>query len=87
MRGFIPVLLVILLSGCAAQDQGLRRPADRTLANNVCPQPGGPEQAQAALDGPSRRFSDLISSNETEAYGPTTIVWVHPPDELLNRCR
>ena len=86
MRGSIPVLLVIVLSGCAAQDQGLRKPADRTLASNVCPQPGGPEQAQAALEGPAR-FSDLISSNETQAYGPTHIIWVHPPDELLKRCR
>jgi hypothetical protein len=88
MRGSIPVLLVIVLSGCAAQDQGLRRlaPADRTMASNVCPQPGGPEQAQAALMGPPVRFSDLISANETQAYGPTRVVWVNPPDELLKRC-
>jgi hypothetical protein len=86
MKGSIPVLLVIVLSGCAAQDQGLRKAADRTLASNSCPQPGGPEQAQAALAGPPVRFSDLISSNETEAYGPTHIIWVHPPDQVLKRC-
>ena len=77
---------MIVLSGCAAQDQGLRKPADRTLADNVCPQPGGPEQAQAALGG-AVRFADLISSDETLGYGPTRIVWVHPPDEVLKRCR
>ena len=86
MRGSIPVLLVIAVSGCAAQDQRLRKPADRTLAHNVCTQPGAAEQAQAALAGPSR-FVDLISSNETLAFGTTRIIWVHPPDELVNRCR
>ena len=86
MRGSIPVLVVLVLSGCAAKDQALRKPADRTLASNVCPQPGGPEQAQAALAGGSVRFSDLISANETQAYGPTRIVWVNPPNELLKRC-
>lgn len=86
MRGSIPVLLVIVLSGCAAQDQGLRKHADRTLANDVCPQPGGPEQAQAALGGPLQ-LADLISSDETLAYGPTRIYWVHPPDRALKPCR
>ena len=86
MRGSIPVLLVIAVSGCAVQDQRLRKPADRTLAHNVCTQPGAAEQVEAALAGPSR-FVDLISSNETLAFGPTRIIWVHPPDELVNRCR
>ncbi len=86
MRGSIPILLVIALSGCAAQRQGRSKPADRTLAHNVCPQPGAAEQAQAALAGRSR-FVDLISSDETLAFGPTRIIWVHPSDELLNRCR
>jgi hypothetical protein len=87
MRGSISALLVIALSGCAAaQVQGLRKPADRTLAHNVCPQPGAAEQAQAEL-GRRTRFIDLISSSETEAFGPTRIIWLHPPDEVLNRCR
>jgi hypothetical protein len=87
MRGSIPALLVIALSGCAAdRGQGLRKPADRTLAHNVCPQPGAAEQAQAGL-ARRARFLDLISSNETLAFGPTRIIWLHPPDELLNRCR
>jgi hypothetical protein len=80
------VLLVIAVAGCAAQDQGLRKPADRTLAQTVCPQPGGAEQAKAAFAGPTR-LADLISSDETLAFGPTRIIWVHPPDEVLNRCR
>jgi hypothetical protein len=86
MRGSIPVLLVIALSGCVARDQGLRKPADRTLARNVCPQPGAAQQAQAALAGRAR-FAERISSDETRAFGPTRIIWVHPPDESLTRCR
>ncbi len=87
MRGSIPALLVIALSGCAAaQGQGLRKPADRTLAHNLCPQPGTAEQAQAAL-ARGTRFVDLISSNETLAFGPTRIIWLHPPDDSLDRCR
>jgi hypothetical protein len=76
---------VIALSGCAAQDQTLRKPADRTLAAHyACPPPGAAERNQAALDG--SRYVDLISSNETQAFGPTRIIWVHPPDEVLNAC-
>jgi hypothetical protein len=86
MRGPVPVLLVIALCGCAAQDRGLHKPADRTRAQTVCPQPGGPEQAKAAFAGLTR-FSDMVSSNETLAFGPTRIIWMHPPDEVLERCR
>ncbi len=36
---------------------------------------------------PARDCAVRISSVETLAFGPTRIIWVHPPDELLNRCR
>src|SRR5258708_12885734 len=85
MRGSIPILLVIALSGCAAQRQGRSKPADRTLAHNVCPQPGAAEQAQAALAVRSR-FVALISSDETLAFGPPPTTPTPPSTASSNPC-
>lgn len=86
MRGPIPALLAIALSACAATDQVQRKPAGQALAQSTCPQPGSAEYAQAALAARSH-LADLISSDELRAFGPTRIIWVHPPDGVVNRCR
>jgi hypothetical protein len=30
---------------------------------------------------------DPASAAETQAFGPTQVIWVHPPERVLNRCR
>ncbi|GAC1543009.1 MAG: hypothetical protein NVS2B9_10120 [Myxococcales bacterium] len=87
MRAFLPVLLSIALSGCAgaSRDPGLRKTAERAPAQTACPPPGAADHNQATIAGPSR-LVDSITANETRAFGPVQIIWVHPPEEMLERC-
>jgi hypothetical protein len=86
MKTSIPMLLAAALCGCASQKQALRTPAERALAINTCPQPGAAAQTQAALAGEAPPPVD-IPTDETAAFGPTRVIWVHPPERALNRCR
>jgi hypothetical protein len=85
MKTSIPMLLAAALCGCASQKQALRTPAERALAINTCSQAGAAEQTQAALAGQAPPVD--IPSDETAAFGPTRVIWVHPPERVLNRCR
>lgn len=88
MRGFAAASILLSLCACASTGTGqLRTPEDRTLAARTCPPPGSPEQNQATLAAWPTRFVDAVAANETLAYGPTRIIWVHPPDPVLARCR
>jgi hypothetical protein len=87
MKASVLILFAVALCGCATQKQVLRTPAERVLAYNTCPEPGAAAQTQAVPAGPVPSLVDPASAAETQAFGPTQVIWVHPPERVLNRCR